>query len=125
MKTKRKADSSDIYIGENLKFLRVSKSCSQKEIADELGISTQQYQKYEKGANKISASNIYRLANFFKVDVSRFFKVETVAIDKNFHFRLEEEAINAEMIKTFQAIKDPKIKKDIITLLKNFCENEQ
>lgn len=51
------------------KFLRLS----QKQMAERLGITFQQVQKYEKGMNRIGAGRLYSIANILGVDVSYFF----------------------------------------------------
>lgn len=45
-----------------------------KRLADELGVSLQQVQRYEQGVNKISASLLYQLSKSFKTDISSFFE---------------------------------------------------
>ena len=47
---------------------------SQEELAKSVGITFQQIQKYEKGANRISASRLFMLARYLKTSVSFFFE---------------------------------------------------
>jgi transcriptional regulator with XRE-family HTH domain len=47
---------------------------SQTELADALGVSFQQVQKYEKGVNRLSASTMVQIASVLKVDVQYFFE---------------------------------------------------
>lgn len=47
---------------------------NQNDLGRELGLTFQQIQKYEKGANRISASKLWRIARFFNVDVNYFFE---------------------------------------------------
>lgn len=67
MKPKGKANADDIEIGDNLKRLRQSRGMAQEAVGDALGISFQQIQKYEQGKNRISASRLCSIADFFKV----------------------------------------------------------
>ena len=63
----------DIFIGQQLKSLRLTLGISQQALAREAGISTQQIQKYEKALNRISASRLYDFAHIFQVSILTFF----------------------------------------------------
>jgi transcriptional regulator with XRE-family HTH domain len=52
---------------------RLSLGMSQTNLADELGVTFQQVQKYEKGANRISASRLQHIASVLRVPVAFFF----------------------------------------------------
>lgn len=66
-------DPADIYAGGKLRFQRQLKRISQTSLADALGITFQQVQKYEKGVNRISASRLQTVARILGVPVSFFF----------------------------------------------------
>jgi len=67
-------DPIDTHVGQRLKARRVGLRISQSEIGKALEVTFQQIQKYENGANRIGASNLYRLAQALNVDVSYFFE---------------------------------------------------
>ena len=71
---KEAPDPIDIHVGQRLKARRVGLRISQSEIGKALGVTFQQIQKYENGANRIGASNLYRLAKALDVEVSYFFE---------------------------------------------------
>ena len=54
-------------IGRQLKMLRISKKISQKALAELMGITYQQVQKYENGLNRISVSRLWQFCNIFEV----------------------------------------------------------
>ncbi len=64
----------DKQIGRNLYELRQYAGLSQSSIADKLGITFQQYQKYENGSNRLSSSRLFKLKHFFDVPYGRFFE---------------------------------------------------
>ncbi len=66
-------DPSDIYAGRMLKRRRIELGLSQTAIAEELGVTFQQVQKYEKGRNRISSSRLLQISHFLRVPVSYFF----------------------------------------------------
>lgn len=71
---KEAPDPIDIHVGQRLKARRVGLRVSQSDIGKALDVTFQQIQKYENGANRIGASNLYRLAKALNVDVSYFFE---------------------------------------------------
>lgn len=64
----------DVAVGKQLRTLRKKLNLSQANLAEMLGISHQQIQKYELGVNRISASTLYELAQLLRVPVSYFFE---------------------------------------------------
>ena len=48
----------DLYVGRRIKLLRKQKHITQKDLAERLGITFQQIQKYEKGLNRLPASRM-------------------------------------------------------------------
>lgn len=63
----------DRHVGRRVCEKRISLGYNQSDLGRALGLTFQQIQKYEKGANRISASKLWDIARFFKVDVSYFF----------------------------------------------------
>jgi transcriptional regulator with XRE-family HTH domain len=64
----------DRHVGRRVCEKRISLGYNQSDLARALGLTFQQVQKYEKGANRISASKLWDIARFFKVDVAYFFQ---------------------------------------------------
>ncbi|WP_430912869.1 helix-turn-helix domain-containing protein [Methylobacterium sp. sgz302541] len=69
----------DRQIGQRIVHYRQAAGVTQKDAAAALGISFQQFQKYEKGQNRISAGNLHALAIRLCVPVERFFDVREEA----------------------------------------------
>lgn len=63
----------DRHVGRRVCEKRISLGYNQSDLGRALGLTFQQIQKYEKGANRISASKLWDIARFFKVDVAYFF----------------------------------------------------
>ncbi len=63
----------DAHVGMRIRKCRVSMGLSQQDVADALKISYQQFQKYEIGANRVSAGRLYEIAMRLKVEVGYFF----------------------------------------------------
>ena len=71
----RKApDPTDKHVGNRVRMRRLMLGLSQTKLADALGLSFQQVQKYEKGANRISASKLQQISSFLQVPIPFFFE---------------------------------------------------
>jgi len=67
------SDPIDLHVGWRLKMRRVVMGLSQEKLAERLGITFQQIQKYERGQNRISAGRLFRLSQLLQVEVAYFF----------------------------------------------------
>ena len=67
-------DPIDVHVGSRLKMRRKLLSMSQGEIGNNLGLTFQQIQKYEKGANRIGSSRLLKLSKILDVPVEYFFE---------------------------------------------------
>jgi len=64
----------DQHVGKMLRAIRKAKGVNQEQLAAALGISFQQVQKYELGANRVSASKMFAAAQFLEVAPGAFFE---------------------------------------------------
>ena len=114
------ADPIDIAVGVRVRLRRKQMGLSQDKLAQALGISFQQVQKYERGANRISASTLVRIATALGVSTSEFFGDATAsdhaAVDTLMRLALEPGVI--ELAQAFVCISDPKRRRSILDLAK-------
>ena len=68
------ADSIDAHIGSRVRLRRLTAGVSQEQLGAALGVTFQQVQKYEKGANRIGAGRLYRISRILGVPVSYFYE---------------------------------------------------
>ena len=71
----RRAGAEDLEIGRKIRTLRLERGLSQSHLAGGIGLSFQQLQKYESGANRVSAGRLQRIAGFLGVPVTVFYGV--------------------------------------------------
>src|SRR5450755_4457071 len=71
----------DKHVGSRVRMRRLMLEMSQSKLADALGLTFQQVQKYEKGSNRISASRLQHLSQILEVPVPFFFEGAPVASD--------------------------------------------
>ena len=64
----------DVHVGKRIRHRRWLVGMTQQQLAESVGIKFQQIQKYETGANRVSASRLWDIASSMDVDVSFFFE---------------------------------------------------
>lgn len=88
MKTKGRPDDIDRLVGLKVREARLAKGLSQVQVANAIGVTFQQIQKYEKGTNRMSSSRLYQFSKFVEVKLEFFFSDapmnNTVAENGNF-----------------------------------------
>jgi transcriptional regulator with XRE-family HTH domain len=131
LKTKSLQNSLDAYIGKRVKARRFFLGISQEKLGSYLGITFQQIQKYEKGVNRISASTLYNIANILAVDISYFIEgyrqapslgEESEPVYKMDQARKKE---MAELLRSFQKVTNPIIRKKILDLIKSIASAQK
>jgi transcriptional regulator with XRE-family HTH domain len=77
----------DVHVGSRIAARRKLLQLSQTELADKLGITFQQVQKYEKGVNRIGAGRLFSIASILGVDINYFYSdIEANAYSQLFDF---------------------------------------
>jgi transcriptional regulator with XRE-family HTH domain len=70
---KRRAGVEDVEIGRKIRALRLERGLSQSGLADGIGLTFQQVQKYEKGTNRVSAGRLHKIADMLNTPVMFFY----------------------------------------------------
>src|SRR3954449_9881686 len=70
---KRRAGGEDVEIGRKIRALRLERGLSQSGLAEGIGLTFQQVQKYEKGTNRVSAGRLQRIAEILNTPVMFFY----------------------------------------------------
>jgi transcriptional regulator with XRE-family HTH domain len=66
----RRPDNVDVEVGRLVRVQRIARGLSQTELGDEIGVTFQQVQKYESGANRISMGRLTRISRVLGVDIT-------------------------------------------------------
>lgn len=64
----------DVLMGARVKFLRIQSGISQTQLGDKVGITFQQIQKYERGANRMGSSRLVQISKALDITTSRLFE---------------------------------------------------
>ncbi|SME88940.1 Transcriptional regulator, contains XRE-family HTH domain [Tistlia consotensis] len=117
---------TDVHIGRKVRERRVALGWSQSDLADRLGISFQQVQKYESGANRISGSRIWDIANVLQTPVSTFFEgldgANAAAAAAGGEEERSFDRQTLELARAVNQIDDEQVKTQLIRLVKAFAK---
>jgi transcriptional regulator with XRE-family HTH domain len=73
MMSVKRPDPVDIEVGHRIRIERLARGLSQTALANKLGVTFQQVQKYEKGVNRVGAGRLTKIAEVLGIDVGTFF----------------------------------------------------
>jgi transcriptional regulator with XRE-family HTH domain len=111
----------DVHVGKRIRIRRLVLGMNQKTLAQALGVTYQQMQKYETGANRVSASCLSEIADALGVPISSFFEdlEDTSAFpeQRNLRERLGSSETIA-LIRLFYAIPDVRVRDQFLELVK-------
>ena len=114
----------DQHVGERIRLRRTELGMTQDQLAQALDVSYQQVQKYESGANRISAGRVYEIARRLGVDVGYFFEGLDAAADcvapAIEHGGRQRSAI--ELVRQFAQVRDPVVRTALGGLVKTIVE---
>ena len=121
----------DLHVGARIRMRRKILGVSQERLAEDLGLTFQQVQKYERGANRVSASKLYEIAKSLQSSVAYFFEGladttgEGVAESGEpfvHDFLMTSEGL--ELAALFPRITRPKVRRRILELVRSMAEEE-
>ena len=69
----KRPDPVDIEVGHRIRIERLARGLSQTALANQLGVTFQQVQKYEKGVNRVGAGRLTKIAEVLGIEVGTFF----------------------------------------------------
>ncbi|WP_135211991.1 helix-turn-helix domain-containing protein [Vitreimonas flagellata] len=128
MNDERAANAIDRKIGQRVRTRRLEIGMSQERLAELLGVTFQQVQKYEKGVNRIAASRLYDIAASLDMPAARFFENLAggragVAEDRQeFVEDVMATPEGAQLMSLFSSIKSLKIRRRVVELVKALAD---
>ena len=130
--SKRLATSVDMHVGARIRALRRQLGIGQQHLAERLGLTFQQVQKYERGTNRVSASKLYEIAGVLGVSVSYFFEgLDDVAADTKADSSEQEiheflrTGEGAELARAFPRVAPGELRKRVLELVRGILEAEE
>ncbi len=111
------------HIGNLIRIARKTSGLSQMALAERIGVSYQQVQKYEKGLGEISISRLSQIAHALNMPVNRFIlddEKATVSESISLYGTLSDDEI--ELLKLFRKVKSKKLKDGFLMAIKGIAE---
>jgi len=125
----KKANPIDGQVGNRVRIRRMLIGMSQEKLGDLLGLTFQQVQKYEKGINRIGAGRLFEIARILDVPINFFYDGVGTTSDgvgetsaPVMEFVSSTEGLQLSL--AFMKIKDPKVRKRVLDLVKSLAEEE-
>ena len=121
----RTPDPLDTMVGARIRVLRIHKKISQTDLAEQIGVTFQQVQKYEKGTNRIGASRLSRIAAVLGVSVGELFESSgQKADDASSPFRLLAETGALRVLKAYTRTTDARVRHAIAELIEGIADSQ-
>jgi transcriptional regulator with XRE-family HTH domain len=125
---KKSPDATDRHVGARVRMRRKMLTMSQTKVADALGLTFQQVQKYENGTNRIGAGRLQQLAGILQVPVEFFFEGAPVAPHTKSDARTPDYVSTffattdgLALSKAFMLIKQPTLRRHIVHLVEEIA----
>ena len=128
----KRPDPVDVEVGHRIRIERLSRGLSQTALANQLGVTFQQVQKYEKGVNRVGAGRLTKIAEVLGVPVGTFFSgKETLDSDPT------KEADNASplklltvsgafrLLRAYAEIEDGNLRRSIVELVEQISSHRR
>ena len=133
---KRAPHPMDIHVGSRVRLRRMMQGISQEKLGEELDLTFQQVQKYEKGVNRIGASRLYDIARILDVPVQFFYddfgdgpetmigfaETQGKTEDKADFMQLLATPEGMQLCRAFASIKDYQVRRRVLDLVKAISE---
>ena len=120
----------DNHVGHRLRARRKELGLSQNRLAEAIGVTFQQIQKYERGANRVVASRLYDLAAALDVPVSYFFAdPPPAALEDSAPAREDPEdhpphRETLDLVRAYYKIADERLRKKFVDLVKSVARSK-
>ena len=133
---KKQASPIDVQVGTRVRLRRMLIGMSQEKLGEMLGLTFQQVQKYEKGVNRIGAGRLFQVAHILGVPIDYFYEGVNGASENApgfaepgggsppvMEFLSSGEGLQLSL--AFMKIKDPKVRKRVLDLVKSLSDGEE
>lgn len=136
----RRANPMDVHVGTRVRLRRMLLGMSQEKLGEHLGLTFQQVQKYEKGVNRIGASRLFDLAKVLGVPVQFFYDEAPAGTHgqasepmtgfaeqpgESYVVEFLGSRDGLELNKAFARIKDSKVRRTIVDLVRSLAGEEE
>jgi transcriptional regulator with XRE-family HTH domain len=108
----------DVHVGQRIRQRRTLLGMSQERLAEAIGLTFQQVQKYERGANRVGSSRLFDLARVLDVPISYFFEEMEAGVAAKSPSRLM--GVSESKMQAYAAEPDPLAKRETLELVRAY-----
>ena len=129
----KRPDPVDVEVGHRIRIERLARGLSQTALANQLGVTFQQVEKYEKGVNRVGAGRLTKIAEVLGVPVGMFFTGKDVLQDENITAAATEESplklltVSGafRLLRAYAEIEDSALRRSIVDLVENISQHRR
>jgi transcriptional regulator with XRE-family HTH domain len=120
---------TDLHVGKRVRMFRVKAGISQTDLAQHLGITFQQVQKYEKGINRISSSRLQKISELLDIPVAALFEDLPGAKRNSADHPLDEfveflgTTLGQRLVQGFMKVHDKGVRTHLVRLIEGIAEH--
>jgi transcriptional regulator with XRE-family HTH domain len=128
----------DIHVGARIRMRRTIMGLSQSTLADQMALTFQQVQKYERGTNRVSSSRLFDLCRIMGVPISYFYDEMSGDVSKQSPGRLQGKAPatveleqdptakreTLELVRAYYAISDRRVRQHLTNMIRAIAASE-
>jgi transcriptional regulator with XRE-family HTH domain len=116
--------SVDVFVGEQLRFSRITRGLSQTALGNAVGVTFQQVQKYERGTNRIGASRLFAIAQVLGVPISSFFAKVPANISAEPVEELSIDPLDLKIIRALSQVKSHRLKVQLLKFVQGLGSDD-
>jgi transcriptional regulator with XRE-family HTH domain len=120
-KTAKRANWIDLAVGRNVRIWRMARSMTQEQLANRVGVTFQQLQKYEIGANRIPTGRLVKLAGVLGVPISALFEGTNGAEPPRSLLALIADGRSFRLARAFAAIESGTMRLSLVNLVERIA----
>jgi len=126
---RKRWDPIDVHIGNRIRLARTAMQMSQAQLGEAMDLTFQQIQKYESGANRISATRLFRLSQVLHVSITYFFEGVVGKRPANYSKHVPPDTLtkflstneSTQLTVAFAQITNPSVRKRALDLIKSLA----
>jgi transcriptional regulator with XRE-family HTH domain len=124
LKNQRSTGKYDLELGKRVRLRRVELGISQSDLADRLGVSFQQVQKYEKGVNRVGAARLQQIATALDVPVTFFYESQTREAKEVDSLLFIDSSFSLRLLRAYASVKSQAVQRQFVSLIESIAANE-
>ena len=120
----KRPSSIDVAVGRNVRIWRMARGLSQAQLASRLGVTFQQLQKYEVGANRIGTGRLVKIAGVLRIPITALFDGTDAADPSRSLLALVSDSRSFRLAHAFAAIKHNAFRLSLVELVERIAAAE-